>query len=89
MSKTKSIVWRSSLFPAPTVCVACAVALSLLSACSVNVKKEANGDDKQVDINSPFGGIHVDKQADASDVGLAIYPGARLREDEQRKHCDP
>src|SRR5260370_41225947 len=52
--------------------------LLLLPACSVNVKKEANGEDKQVDIKTLVGGFHVSKQADASDVGLAIYPGARL-----------
>src|SRR4029077_19765821 len=28
-----------------------------LSACSVNVKKEKDGQDKQVDINTPVGGI--------------------------------
>ena len=50
------------------------------SGCSVNVKKESNGQDKQVDINTLVGGIHVSKQADVSDVGLAIYPGARLKE---------
>ena len=55
------------------------VTLLLLPACSVNVKKEANGEDKQVDIKTLVGGIHVSKQADASDVGLAIYPGARLK----------
>ena len=55
---------------------------SLLSSlgCSVNVKKEANGQDKQVDINTFAGGIHVSKQADVSDTGLNVYPGARLRE---------
>src|SRR4030081_2861105 len=58
---------------------ASAVTLLLLPACSVNVKKEANGEDKQVDIKTVLGGIHVSKQADASDVGLAIYPGARLK----------
>jgi len=52
----------------------------VLPACSVNVKKEANGEDKQVDINTLAGGIHVSKQADVSDIGLAVYPGARLME---------
>jgi hypothetical protein len=56
------------------------LALLILSACSVNVKKEANGQDKQVDINTFAGGIHVSKQADISDVGLTVYPGARLKE---------
>jgi len=55
-------------------------ALLLLPACSVNVKREANGQDKQVDINTFAGGIHVSKQADVSDIGLAVYPGARLKE---------
>jgi hypothetical protein len=55
-------------------------ALPLLIACSVNVKKEADGQDKQVDINTLVGGVHVSKQADVSDVGLTVYPGARLKE---------
>jgi hypothetical protein len=55
-------------------------ALLLVAACSVNVKKEANGQDKQVDIKTLVGGVHVSQQADASDVGLTVYPGARLKE---------
>src|SRR5258706_8894129 len=63
--------------------IAAASSVLLLStACSVNVKKEANGQDKQVDINTFAGGIHVSKQADVSDIGLAVYPGARLKEKE-------
>lgn len=57
-----------------------AVSLAILGACSVNVKKEQNGQDKQVDIRTPLGGIHVSKDADAQDVGLAVYPGARLKQ---------
>jgi hypothetical protein len=55
------------------------VAALLLPACSVNVKKEQNGQDKQVDISTPVGGIHVSKGANVADVGLAVYPGARLK----------
>lgn len=58
---------------------AMAVAL-LLPACSVNVKKEQNGEDKQVDINTPMGGIHVSKGADPQDVGIAVYPGSKLKQ---------
>jgi hypothetical protein len=46
----------------------------------VNVKKQQNGEDKQVDIDTPVGGIHVSKGADIADVGLAVYPGARLKQ---------
>jgi hypothetical protein len=59
---------------------AASFALLLLPACSVNVKKEGNGQDKQVDVNTLFGGVHVSKQADISDIGLAVYPGAHLKE---------
>jgi hypothetical protein len=55
-------------------------AFVFLPGCSVNVKKEANGQDKQVDINTLLGGVHVSKQADVSDIGLAVYPGAQLKE---------
>jgi hypothetical protein len=58
-----------------------ALAALLLSAYSINVKKEQNGEDKQVDINTPVGGIHVSKDANVADVGLAVYPGARLKQD--------
>jgi len=56
------------------------VAFVFLAGCSVNVKKEPNGQDKQADINTLVGGIHVSKQANVSDVGLTIYPGAHLKE---------
>jgi hypothetical protein len=51
-----------------------------LPACSVNVKKEQNGEDKQVDIDTPVGGIHVSKGANVADLGLPVYPGARLKQ---------
>lgn len=57
------------------------LAVLLVSACSINVKKEKNGEDKQVDINTLVGGIHVSKGADAADAGLAVYPGARLKQE--------
>ena len=41
------------------------ITLLLLPACSVNVKKGENGQDKNVDIHTPVGDIKVDKGADA------------------------
>jgi len=55
-------------------------ALMVLPACSVNVKKGDNGEDKKVDIDTPLGGIHVNKNADVRDTGLPVYPGARPKE---------
>jgi hypothetical protein len=51
----------------------------LLSACSINVQKQPNGQDKKVDIRTPLGGIHVSNEATAADIGLPVYPGARLK----------
>ena len=56
------------------------IALVLLPACSINVKKNEDGEDKKVDIETPVGGIHVSKDADVRDVGLAVYPGARKKQ---------
>lgn len=53
----------------------------LLPACSVNVQKEQNGQDKKVDISTPLGDIHVNKDARVEDVGLPVYPGARLKQE--------
>jgi hypothetical protein len=52
----------------------------LLSACSVNVKKEKDGHDSKVDIRTPMGAIHVSKQVSPEDIGLSVYPGATLKE---------
>ena len=57
-----------------------ALASLFLSACSVNVKKENNGQEKQVDISTPMGGIHVSKDVSPEDVGIAVYPGATLKD---------
>ncbi len=62
------------------LCALSTGAILLLCACSVNVKKEQNGEDKQVDIQTPIGGIHVSKGANPEDVGVAIYPGAHLKQ---------
>lgn len=70
MHRTK--IFSFSLFLATIV--------ALTMACSINVKKEADGQDKQVDINTPVGGIHVSKGASMDDVGLPVYPGARMRQ---------
>ena len=58
-----------------------------LPGCNVNVRKNAEGQEKKVDIETPFGALHVGKDADASDVGLPVYPGAR-RKDVKDDHDD-
>lgn len=65
---------HSSPWLAPAIAAAIA-----LSACSVNVHKGENGEDKKVEIQTPVGGIHVSEEADVRDVGLSVYPGARVK----------
>ncbi len=57
-----------------------ALAISLLAAgCKVNVNKNSNGEDKNVSISTPFGGMQVHKgAAGAAGMGLPSYPGATL-----------
>lgn len=63
--------------------LACLVAGSVLAAgiagCRVNVDKGPNGEDKKVQVDTPFGGIHVNTdETTAADLGLPVYPGADL-----------
>ena len=54
-------------------------AVVIVTACSINVKKDEQGQDKNVDINTPFGGIHVNENADVRDTGLPVYAGSRQK----------
>ncbi len=49
-----------------------------LAACSVQEKSE--GDDKNVQIQTPFGDLKVRTGVEAKDVGLKLYPGSTPRE---------
>ena len=52
---------------------------ALLTGCSINVDKAKDGDDKNVKIDTPLGGVHVTSDdTNAADVGLPVYPGAKV-----------
>jgi hypothetical protein len=54
-----------------------AALLGLAAGCSISVDKAKNGDDKNVKIDTPIGGVHVSSNdMTAADVGLPVYPGA-------------
>ncbi len=57
-----------------------------LPGCSVNVKKNGEGQEKKVDIETPVGALHVSKDADVRDIGLPVYPGARRKEQSDDGH---
>ena len=57
---------------------------TLLAAvgCHVQVDKGKNGEDKNVRIDTPLGGLHVrSDQTTALDLGLPGYPGAQISPD--------
>ncbi len=57
-----------------------ALVLSIfLFGCSIHEQKTAENK-KKVDINTPFGGIHVNTDAKGPDTGLTVYPGAQPKE---------
>lgn len=62
----------------PAFSAALLLAVSI-SGCRVHTVKGPNGEDKQVQVDTPFGGIHVNTgQTTATDLGLPVYPGAQL-----------
>jgi hypothetical protein len=61
-----------------------------IAGCRVSVDKGANGEDKKVQVDTPFGGIHVNTdQTTAADLGLPVYPGAQtVTDDDNHKSAD-
>jgi hypothetical protein len=61
-----------------------------ISGCRVHVDKDSNGKEKTVQVDTPFGGVHVNTdQITAADLGLPLYPGAELvRDDDKHKSAD-
>lgn len=76
--------WEAALLLAGLVLVAG------IAGCRIHVDKDANGQDKNVQIDTPFGGVHVDtNQTSAADLGLPVYPGAReMAGDDKHKSAD-
>jgi hypothetical protein len=61
-----------------------------LAGCRVHVDKDANGKEKKVQVDTPFGGVHVNTdQLSAADLGLPVYPGAEpVTGDDKHKSAD-
>jgi hypothetical protein len=53
-----------------------------ITGCRIHVDKDANGQEKHVQVDTPFGGVHVNTdQITAADLGLPVYPGAEIAMD--------
>lgn len=69
---------------------ACVAVAAGISGCRVHVDKGANGEDKTVQVDTPFGGVHVNTDVvTAADLGLPVYPGAEaVKGDDNHKSAD-
>jgi hypothetical protein len=82
------MIWTS--FGKAAGVVAGTAVLGMLAGCRVHVDKGANGQEKTVQVDTPFGGVHVNTdQVSAAELGLPIYPGAQaLSRDGKHKSAD-
>jgi hypothetical protein len=72
------------------VSVAVLALVAWSAGCRVRTEKGANGEDQSVQVDTPFGGVHVNTdQTTAADLGLPVYPGAEVvKDDDQHKSAD-
>jgi len=60
-------------------------ALALAVAFTITAAAQDSSQNKNIDVRSSVGDLHIGKDADARKVGLPLYPGARVRSDEKDK----
>lgn len=66
----------------PSCLIPAAILVCLGAACSIKTGENDKGKTNNVDIHTPFGSLSVHTGiTDAKDTGLALYPGARLKQD--------
>jgi hypothetical protein len=73
------------------LCMLAVVALATaVAGCRIHVDKDANGKEKTVQVDTPFGGVHVNTdQVTAADLGLPAYPGSEIvRDNDHDKSAD-
>ena len=61
-----------------------------VTGCMVRVDKDEKGEEKNVQVDTPFGHVHVNTdQTTAADVGLPVYPGAtQIKDNDDHKSAD-
>ncbi|MBZ5682290.1 MAG: hypothetical protein LAO24_19525 [Acidobacteriia bacterium] len=58
-----------------------------LPALAAGPQHEGDSEDKHLDIRSSAGDLHIGTDADAQKGGFALYPGARLKHDEDNSNA--
>src|ERR1700757_612746 len=60
----------------------CVLSIALAAGlASPAISQDSPSHDKNLDVQSPMGDMHVGKDADAQKAGLPLYPGARTKKD--------
>jgi len=67
--------------------VAFATALASHAFAAGPQKQDKDSQDKHLDIRSSSGDLHIGNDADARKIGLPIYPGARLKHDNDNSNA--
>lgn len=80
---------RNRIWEAAALGVGLALAAGV-TGCRIHTEKGANGEDKNVQVDTPFGGLHVNTdQTSAADLGLPVYPGAvAVKGDDKHNSAD-
>jgi hypothetical protein len=71
------------MFRSVMLCSILAGAFGIAAVIPSSAEKPTDDQDKHLDIQSNAGDLHVGNDADARKAGLPLYPGARLRHDEE------
>ena len=71
----------------PIFTVVFGIAIALPGSAPAQSQKQDSGQDKNFDVRSSVGDLHVGSDADERKAGLPLYPGARLRHDEENSNA--
>ena len=73
--------------PAFLLSAAVLLFVGAFGGCSVSTHENEKGKKNDVDIRTPFGSLSVrEGHTDVKDTGLALYPGARAKQDTDDEH---
>ncbi|MGA8762574.1 MAG: hypothetical protein WB562_06755 [Candidatus Sulfotelmatobacter sp.] len=81
----RTIMFRSIFFRS-TFAVTFGIAV-VISGFAAQPQKTDSSQEKNLDIQSSAGDLHMGNDADARKAGLPLYPGARLRHDEENSNA--
>ena len=85
VSSTRSVKISASSRLVLTLAFATALASAAFAGGPQNQDKDSH--DKHLDVRSSSGDLHIGNDADARKIGLPIYPGARLKHDDDNSNA--